>query len=396
MSGRDIREGHRVSTPLELLFDLTFATAFAVVGQQLSRSLSQGTVAAALLSFSVSIVAICWAWMSFSWFASAYDTDDWTFRSATIVQMVGVIVLALGVPQLFRSSTAASRPDLSTMVAGYIIMRLAMVFLWLRAASDDPLRRRALIAQAALVIVAQLFWTLLIFLPLSPRGVLGAALGLGCAEVTGPVLVYGRLGIPPWHAHHIAERHGLLVMIALGECVTGAVAMVNATAQTGGWTFTPALIGAACVALTFGCWWIYFTTPFGEELQDRREGAFGWGYVHLLIFPSIVAMGAGLQVAAQFVARQSTLSATAALAVTAISLGVYVSCVFLVNYLSSLHWRWLYSVLWGGGAVIVAAALAIAHRGVPFPLCLGLLAAAPFVVIVGHELSGYPLRNRFD
>jgi low temperature requirement protein LtrA len=179
-----------------------------------------------------------------------------------------------------------------------------------------------------------------------------------------------------------------------GECVTGAVAMVNATAQTDGSGFTPVLIGTACVGLTFGCWWIYFATPFGEALQNRREGAFGWGYVHLLIFPSIVAMGAGLQVAAQFVARQSALSATAALAVTAISLGIYISCVFLVNYLSSLHWRWLYSVLWGGGAVIVAAALAIANMGVPFALCLGLLATAPFVVIVGHELSGYPFSNR--
>ncbi len=79
--------GHRVSTPLELLFDLTFATAFAVVGQQLSQSLSQGNVAAALLSLGISMVAICWAWMSYSWSASAYVTDDWTFRSATMVKM---------------------------------------------------------------------------------------------------------------------------------------------------------------------------------------------------------------------------------------------------------------------------------------------------------------------
>src|ERR1700751_643642 len=93
MSWRDIHEDHRVSTPLELLFDLTFATAFAVVGQQLSQSLSQGNVAAALLSLRISMVALCWAWMSYSWFASAYDTDDWTFRSVTMVQMVGVIVL---------------------------------------------------------------------------------------------------------------------------------------------------------------------------------------------------------------------------------------------------------------------------------------------------------------
>jgi low temperature requirement protein LtrA len=394
MSGRDIHEAHRVSTPLELLFDLTFATAFAIVGQQLSHSLSAGSVAAAFLSFSISTVAICWAWMSYSWFASAYDTDDWTFRSATMVQMVGVIVLALGVPQLFRSVTEASPPDLSTMVTGYIIMRAAMIFLWLRAAADDPIRRHALIAQALLVLVAQVLWTLLIFLQLAPEAAFGTVLGLGCVEVFGPVLIYRRLGIPPWHAHHIAERYGLLVMIALGECVAGAVAMVNVYAHMAEWRFTPVLIATACVSLTFGCWWLYFTTPFGEFLQNRRERAFGWSYVHLLIFPSIVAMGAGLQVAAQFVAKQSELTATTALAVTATSLGIYVSCVFLVNYLSSLHWRRLYSLLWALGATVVAGALVLARRGVPFPLCLALLTAAPFVVIVGHELTGIPLLKR--
>ena len=386
MSGRDINEGHRVSTPLELLFDLTFATAFAVVGQQLSRSLSEGSVFAALLAFGLSMIAICWAWMSYSWFASAYDTDDWTFRSATMVHMLGVIVLALGVPQLFRSISEASRLDLSTMVMGYIIMRAVMIFLWLRAAKDDPLRRRALVAQATLVLFAQLIWTLLIFLERPTRVALVAVIGLACVEFLGPVLVYRKWGMPPWHAHHIAERYGLLVMIALGECVTGAVAVVNATAQVRGWSIAPVLVGTACVGLTFGCWWIYFTIPFGEVLQNRREGAFGWGYLHLVIFPSIVAMGGGLQVAAQFVAGQSRLSATAALAVTATSLGTYVSCLFLVNYLSSLHWRPLYSALWCGVAAVVALAMVIAKSGLSLPSCLGLLTVAPFVVIVGHEL----------
>jgi low temperature requirement protein LtrA len=393
MSGRDIHEDHRVSTPLELLFDLTFASAFAMVSQQLSHSLSQGHVAAALLSFTISMVAICWAWMSYSWFASAYDTDDWTFRCATTVQMVGVIVLALGVPQLFRSVSEASRLDLGTMVVGYIIMRVAMIFLWLRAAGDDPLRRRALIAQATLVLTAQLFWTLLIFLRLTQPVAVGAVLGLGCVEVLGPFLLYRGLGIPPWHAHHIAERYGLLVMIALGECVTGAVAMVNATAQTDGRSIVPVLIGTAGVGLTFGCWWMYFTIPFGEALQNRRERAFGWGYVHLLIFPSIVGMGAGLQVAAQFVAHQSTLSAMASLTVTGIPLGIYVSCVFLINYFTSLHWRCFHAVLWGTGAVLVAGAMVIAHRGVPFALCLGLLTSAPVAVIAGHELSRFRLNR---
>jgi low temperature requirement protein LtrA len=392
MSGRDVDEDHRVSTPLELLFDLTFATAFAVVAQQLSHWLSQGDVAAAFLSSAISMLAICWAWMSYSWFASAYDTNDWAFRTATMIHMVGVIVLALGVPQLFRSIEEGSGLDLTTMVFGYIIMRVVMIGLWLRAAKDDPLRRRVLTAQATVVLMAQALWTILILFKPPLRAALGLLVTLGCVEVLGPVLLYRKWGAPPWHAHHIAERYSLLVMIALGECVTGAVAMVNATVQLHGWSVDPILIGTACVGLAFGCWWIYFSNPFGNALKNRRDRAFEWGYLHLLIFSSIVAMGAGLQIAARYVTRQSRISATVTLAVTALAVGVYVSSVFLVNYLSTFRWRKLYSVLWAGAIAVLAGSLAMAEIGLPLPVCLGVLTMAPFVVIIGHEFSGSNMR----
>jgi hypothetical protein len=49
---------------------------------------------------------VAWAWMSYSWFASAYDNDDWVFRVATMVQMVGVIVLALGIEEIVLEGNA--------------------------------------------------------------------------------------------------------------------------------------------------------------------------------------------------------------------------------------------------------------------------------------------------
>ena len=78
--------------------------------------------------------------MNYSWFASAYDTDDWAFRVATMVQMVGVIILALGLPQVFHSIDADTIIDNSGTVAGYVVMRLSMIFLWLRAARQDQPR----------------------------------------------------------------------------------------------------------------------------------------------------------------------------------------------------------------------------------------------------------------
>ena len=87
MSGRDPDEQHRVATPLELLYDLTFAVAFGVAGEQLAHLLAEGHFAAGLIGFVIAVFAVCWCWINYSWFASAYDTDDWAFRVATMVQM---------------------------------------------------------------------------------------------------------------------------------------------------------------------------------------------------------------------------------------------------------------------------------------------------------------------
>lgn len=103
MSGRDPQEPHRVATPLELLFDLTFVIAFGVAASQLAHTLASGHVGAGLAGFSVATFAVSWAWIKLSWFASAYDTDDWVYRLTTMLQMVGVLVLALGIPQVFTS-----------------------------------------------------------------------------------------------------------------------------------------------------------------------------------------------------------------------------------------------------------------------------------------------------
>src|SRR5688500_9525117 len=103
MRGRDPHEAHRVATPLELLFDLTFVISFGQAASQFAHMLAEGHTAAALIGFGFAGFAICWAWINFSWFASAYDTDDWIFRIATMVQMTGVLVLAIGLPRMFKS-----------------------------------------------------------------------------------------------------------------------------------------------------------------------------------------------------------------------------------------------------------------------------------------------------
>jgi low temperature requirement protein LtrA len=143
MGRRDPNQLQRVATPLELLFDLTFVIAFGLAVSQFAHALAEGHLRTALIGFGFASFAISWAWINFSWFSSAYDTDDWIFRVVTMVQMIGVLVLAIGLPRMFGSLERGNHLDNSAMVLGYVIMRIAMVFQWLRAARQDPARRRS-------------------------------------------------------------------------------------------------------------------------------------------------------------------------------------------------------------------------------------------------------------
>jgi len=306
-----------------------------------------------------------------------------------MIHMVGVVVLALGLPRLFQSIAEGSRLDNSVMVLGYVIMRLVMIFLWIRAAIFDRTRRRALLANAVVVFVAQVLWVFLIFwTPPLMEALLFLAV-LGCIEFVGPVAFYRSWGTPPWHAHHIAERYSLLVIITLGECVSGAVAIVGAAVDLHGWSVGPILIGMACVGLAFGCWWVYFLNPFGDSLKNRRDSAYGWGYLHILVFLSIVAMGAGLQVCGKFLEGLSTLSIGATLGVTVASVCAYISSVFIVNNLALLNWKRFDFFLWAGSLMAAFTPLVMMEWGCSLPLCLGVLTLAPFVSIFGHKVVSF-------
>ena len=98
MTARPIDEPHRVSSQLELLFDLTFVVAVAAVTDQFAHTIAEGHAGDGLIPFLQVFFAIWWAWMNFTWFASSYDTDDVAYRLLTMVQMAGVLVLAAGVP----------------------------------------------------------------------------------------------------------------------------------------------------------------------------------------------------------------------------------------------------------------------------------------------------------
>ncbi|MGV9797727.1 low temperature requirement protein A [Mycobacterium sp. NPDC003449] len=389
MSGRDPHEQHRVATPLELLFDLTFVIAFGVAASQLSHLMAEGHIGAGLVGFGFAVFAIWWAWMNFTWFASAFDTDDWVYRVTTMLQMVGVIVLALGLPQMFASVEHGGHVDNTVLVAGYVVMRIAMVAQWLRAAGQDPRHRSACLTYAGAITVAQIGWIVQIFASTSVLVFFLTAVVLVVVEVSGPLLAERRGDGTPWHAHHIAERYGLLTIIALGEGVVGTVASLTAAVGEHGWSTDAILLVVAGTGLTFGMWWVYFLVPAAELLHAHRRLSFWYGYLHLLVYASIVATGAGLHVAAYYIEHHSHLGAVATVLAVAVPVATYILSMFVIYSLLAGDIDLFHTALLVAAAVALAAAIAMAAAGISVPLCLLVVTAAPLVVVVGFEVVGH-------
>ena len=391
MAGRDPGESHRAATPLELLFDLTFVVAFGIAADELAHYLAEDHISTSLLGFSFAAFAISWAWINFSWFASAYDTDDWVFRLLTLVQMVGVLVLALGIADVFASIDEGAYVDNGVMVAGYVVMRVAMVAQWTRAARQDPARRPAAMTYVVTILAAQAGWVALAIAHTSVGTMFAWAAGLILIELGGPYLAETRKGGTPWHPHHIAERYGLMVIIALGEAILGTIAALGAIVgpEGEGWSVEAAVVGIAGVMLTFGMWWIYFVVPCGEILARRRGRSFGWGYGHIPLFAAVVAAGAGLHVAAYLVEGKTELDVLDTLLTTAIPVAIYVLCIFVLYAYLTQTVDPFHFMLIGLSFAMLGAAVAMAAAGVSIEWCLLALSLVPWITVVGYELVGH-------
>ena len=105
MGPRDSEEPHRAATSLELFFDLVFVVAIASAAASLHHGLAEGHLDA-IVYFCLVFVAIWWAWVGYTWFASAYDSGDVIYRLLSLVIMAGSLLLAAGVPSLFEDGNS--------------------------------------------------------------------------------------------------------------------------------------------------------------------------------------------------------------------------------------------------------------------------------------------------
>jgi low temperature requirement protein LtrA len=382
MTARNTDEAHRVSSPLELLFDLTFVVAVAQLVGQLAHGIEGGHAVEEIGPFLMVFFAIWWAWMNFTWFASSYDTDDVPYRLLTMLQMGGVLVLAAGVPAAFEEQ------DFRAITLGYLIMRIGLVAQWLRAGFEHPESRATAWRYAAGVSIVQLGWLTRLALPEE----LGVASFVFFALLDLAVPFWAeRTGSTFWHPHHISERYGLFTIILLGESVLAATIGVRDALAESGVSGTLVLVSSAALVTLFALWWLYFLEPAGEGLAVKRSRSYLWGYGHYGVFAALAALGAGLEVAVADAGHHLDVSPVALAYAVALPVGIFLVLLWAVHAVLQSRSQIRPAVILPAAVIVLLLPFAAGTLGVPV---LVVVIAVVCVVVVVVTLADQARRAR--
>jgi low temperature requirement protein LtrA len=330
---RDAGEHHRAATPLELLYDLVLVIAVGAAAAGLHHAVNENHVVEGIFAFLFVFWTLWWPWVNFTWFASAYDNDDVLYRCLVFLQMIGALMTAVGIKDL-------SAGNLTVLpLAGYIVMRIGMFALWLRAARSDRGRSGCALRYALGIAVCQVIWVLwFLFAPAEHR--LLFALPIMILEMLVPAFAE-QTNPTPWHRHHIIERYGLLTIIVFGESLFSAASAIGEIAKDQV-NLDLWIAVASCFAILFSMWWIYFGERYHSAL-DTLRGAFAWGYFHYFVFASAAAAGAGIAVLVDQITHHAEISRTVANFAVAIPVSVYLFSVWFAHDRTaelSGHSRW--------------------------------------------------------
>ncbi|MET0147266.1 MAG: low temperature requirement protein A [Ilumatobacteraceae bacterium] len=379
---RDPDEQHRASTPLELFFDLCIVVAVAEAAAGLHHEVVAGHVADGVIGFAMGFFGVWWAWMNFTWFASAHDADDLPYRLLTLVQMAGALVYAAGVSRAVEDHT------FTVCVVGYLIMRAGLITQWVRVGRRFPEQRVRCYRYAGGIAVVQVLWLGILATP--PEWTAPLFLLLAVGEMYVPWWAEGGAGrlavrFRLFHPDHIEERYGLFTIIVLGESLLSATVGIKEVAE-GGVSAGLVAVASGGLVLAFGAWWLYFDHP--GHLRPTERLAFRWGYAHSIVFASLAALGAGLHVAAE-AAHDEVSSRTGALSI-AIPVALYL-CGLALLMLLTHHAATVFNV---GSKLIGAVAMVLigltAPVGVAVAGCAVVMAALVGLMLAIDPPSGRP------
>ncbi len=279
--------GSHAVTPLELFFDLVFVFALTQVTSLLAHDLSWIGV----LRGCAVLAAIWWAWAGYAWLTNSVDIDeDIPSRLLMLVAMAAFLVVGLSAPNAFGQYAVL-------FACAYLVVRLLHVGLYIMTTRTDPDVLGAVIRLSPGMIIAP---TLILIGAFAPEGLWRAGLWALALLVDYATPIVAGTGGWRIDAGHFAERHGLVIIIALGESV---VALGVAAA---GEELTPAIVTAAVLGVVTiaGMWWLYFdvvavaAARVLRQLQGQSQVAAArdsFSYIHLFMVLGIVFVALGLK-----------------------------------------------------------------------------------------------------
>jgi low temperature requirement protein LtrA len=379
-------ETHRVTT-LELLFDLVFVYALTADNGVVDHRLSGVGVAQGLV-----VMALIWfGWAAYAWLGNQARADEGPLRVSMFVAMAGFFVVALAIHEAFEDLSGGLRGPVLFVVA-YAVIRLAhLTVYWVAAAGDVELRHTIRLALATTLLTLAV---LLVgaFLDTGPRLAVWVVAVL--IDYVG-VFLGAAHGWRVFAPGHFAERHGLVIIIAIGESLVSVAEAVAGSAIT--WSLLVA--GLLGVTLAIALWRTYFNA-IAVAAEERLRAATGddrtrlardvFTYLHLPLVIGIVGMAIGLRVVLdRAAAGESDLPATA-IAILYGGAAVYLAA------LAALRWRLvgtpslprLVVACW---LLAVGTVLALLGAG---PLVDVAVLAASFVALVGFDAVRYGQATR--
>lgn len=279
-------------TPIELFFDLVFVFAITQVTALMADDLSMHGVVRGLLVLAV----LWWCWVGYAWLGNVVRADEGVGRVAMFGAMAAMFVLALSVPEAFDDLPGGLSGPVVLALAYLAVRLLHVAILWL-AAGDDPVLRRQLIRFFPSLAGGTLL--LLVASRLDGEAQTIAWVAAVVADYVGTILA----GASGWRlnsAGHFAERHNLIVIIALGESI------VAIGVGGGHLPISAPIVIASVLGLTLaGClWWAYFdvVSLIAERTLRRLEGEArarlardAYSYLHLPMIAGIVLLALGLK-----------------------------------------------------------------------------------------------------
>jgi low temperature requirement protein LtrA len=279
-----MREGERV-TPLELFFDLVFVLALT----QCTTLMARTPTWVGLLKGLLVLAILWWSWVGYAWLTSVIDPEEGAVRLAMFAAMAALLVAALCVPGAFGSEALL-------FACAYGVVRAAHIFLFALASRDDPALRRSVVGLGLSTALGVGLLVVGGLLSANPQIALwGTALTL---DMLGPFL----FGSEGWKLvpGHFAERHGLIVIIALGESVVALGVGAKGTIDVG--LVVAAVLG---IVVAGALWWTYFDVTAlvaerrlsrTQEGRERNELARdSYSYLHLPMVAGIALLAVGLK-----------------------------------------------------------------------------------------------------